>query len=179
MAEVPNDNQPSIFRQEAGAPETPASLSMDQYIDTIMYALTGPLVGFRGWEDLLKNHKNQITMYRLAHALDIFREEQATEYEAMLYIMTATLAQPINADWVAIYGHLFCQFYPEKGKDIWEDDFDHKLDQNCHEMLTNLRRWLFKTQMNHLEPRKAVEPAAKHKAQKKAPKIEAERPKMF
>ena len=126
----------------------PASKEPDQLVDQVMYALTGPLVGFPGWEDLLREHKDRITMYRLAHLPRIFKDKMATEFEAMLYISTASLVHLITDDWANIYGALFCKHFPQNAKEVWGEP--PEIDPNQREDLDKLRRWLFRTQIAHL-----------------------------
>ena len=88
-----------------------------EVVDQIMYLLTGPYVGFPGWEDMLRDHRDAITLERMKHHREIFRDQLCTEYEAMLYLSTASLAHPIAHDSAQIALWLFSRWQPQVAKE--------------------------------------------------------------
>jgi hypothetical protein len=117
----------------------------------MMYLLTGAFVAWPGWEDLMTRHKDDITLQRLAHGTEILRDQLCTEFEAMLYLSTASLAQPISHNWYEIYMWLFRRWNPEGAKSINLEE--RELYQTQVEDLNRLRRWIFRTQMDRLRQR--------------------------
>ena len=72
-----------------------------------------------------------------------------TEFEAMLYVSTASLAQPLTHNWVEIYMWLFRHWNSQQVDEIEIDG--HELDRGQVEHLNRLRRWIYPTQLNHLK----------------------------
>jgi hypothetical protein len=160
---------PPMFEQpeEEGAPRPSSGRSQRQeeqrFVDGMMYLLVGPLIGWPGWEDLMSRHKDDIMLQRLAHGSQILKEELCTEFEAMLYLSTASLAFPMSHDWAEIYMYLFRRWRPEQAE---------KLDRTQVEDLNRLRRWIFRTQMNHLKRRRAeYTPEAGKEAEEKPEQV--------
>ena len=122
----------------------------EELVNQMMYLLTGPYVGFPGWEDLLRNHKDRIIVERMKHHKEIFETQQCSEFEAMLYLSTASLAQPIGHDWAQIYLYLFNGVMPEVAKDLDVLPDRPELNENQKDDLLGLRRWIFKQQMAHM-----------------------------
>ena len=48
--------------------------------------------------------------------LRILFPNTAIDYEAMVYLHTASLALPFSEDWYNIYTYLFSKYYPEQAK---------------------------------------------------------------
>lgn len=138
----------------------------DKFVEQVMYCLTAPMVGWPGWEDLLRQHKAEISLRRLALVQQVYKEQMATEYEAMLYLSTASLAHPMPRDWAEVYQHLFYRWNREKAEELGLDN--PKLNPNQVEDLNRLRQWLFRRQVEHLRgklregpvPEPPKEPAA-------------------
>jgi len=68
--------------------------------------------------------------------------EMATDYEAMIYLSTASLSAPLSRSAQKIYFHLFKKFYPQKSDFI--PDYEAKLDIQTEPELVRLKRWLYK-----------------------------------
>lgn len=69
----------------------------------------------------------------------------STEYEAMLYLMTWSLAAPIGEQWTRIYSYLFKKFYPEQSKAIGAHKYETELrDLMDLPELERLKRWIYK-----------------------------------
>ena len=105
-----------------------------------------PIVVFRGFEDLVTEEmKTKITIKRLADPLS----DTATDYEAMIYLHTASLAVPFSKDWYNIYTYLFSKHYPEQAKRIGVHR--DKLTELEKKKLEDLKKRIYKQQMNKRE----------------------------
>ncbi len=147
----------------------------DAFVDQFMYLLTAPMVSMPGWEDTVSMHKDDITMQRLAHGREIFEQEMCTEYEAMLYVSSVSLDRPMRHEGIAIYAWLFRRWRPDAADDIgWED---RDLDPTEADLLNQLRRWIFRIQMNRLKSLQQG-PDQKEVEQEKQD-LEIHRPRLF
>ena len=146
----------------------------EQFVDQFMYPLTGPHLAYPGYEDTLPR-RDEITQQRLLHGKEIFEEEMATEFEAMLYLSTASLSAPMTHDWFAIYMWLFNRWKPEAAEDM--DIGVEVLDRNQVEELNRFRRWIYRTQMNHLKAQNQAANQEEVEAEKQ--QLEVRRPRMF
>ena len=72
-----------------------------------------------------------------------------TEYEAMLYISSATLVAPPSHDWHEIHMWLFKRWIHEKAKSIDIDMREPNINQQ--EDLARLWQWIFKRQRTRLK----------------------------
>ena len=181
----PPTERPALFdlEPESSPQETPAPASFkdakdaDEFVDQFMYLLTAPYMFYPPWDNVweLNHNKDTAKLERLVHAREIFEAKQCTEFEAMLYISTATLAHPPSHDWFQIYMWLFNRWNPElaKEQDLLPDR--PELNVNQQEDLTRLRSWIFRQQMNHM---KAKRKAAENGTPALAPEV-VKYPKMF
>ena len=143
-------------------------------VQDIMYGLVAPLISYPGWEDLLRDHKDRIILQRLAHGLEIAETKQATEFEAKLYLSTASLAVPMTHRWAEIFFHLFHKQFPDQPavKEIRNPE----LDQQQQQELAYLRNWIYRTQINHMKAKARGETPEIKKEQKQ---LEEEQAKLF
>jgi hypothetical protein len=132
-----------------------------------------PLGGASVWE--ANDNKTTAKLQCLVHHREIFATEQCTEFEAMLYISTSTLAHPPSHDWVQIYLWLFNRWNPEAAQQNDLKPDRPELNVNQREDLARLRRWIFRQQMEHL---KAKRKAAENGDPVPVPEL-VEQPKMF
>ena len=76
--------------------------------------------------------------------------DKATDYEALIYIQTASLANPLSSRWFHIFANLFKQFYPDKSDFLSEHDCH--IDKLCDEpALKDLKDWIFRKQREHFK----------------------------
>jgi len=116
-------------------------------IEQMDFALTAPLVVWRGCErDARDEWKAKAKMYRLAKLLRGEDDDMATDYEAIIYISTASLSVPLGHSWYRIYMHLFRQFYKEHADRMGIENVD--LYEYEVRMLNDLKRWIRKEQMD-------------------------------
>jgi hypothetical protein len=181
----PPTETPTLFALEPESPqqETPAPLSprdADQFVDQFMYLLTAPymffpLGGASVWE--ANDNKTTAKLQRLMHAREIFDTQHCTEFEAMLYISTVTLAHPLSHDWFTIYMWLFRRWATPEQAAAVGDDLPEKLNPNQSEDLARLRGWIFKTQMNHMKAK--MKGAKREEVEAEGEQLEAAQPKLF
>ncbi|MFQ6027691.1 MAG: hypothetical protein ACE5Q6_09385 [Dehalococcoidia bacterium] len=168
-----------MFELPAEEPERRPRRSQHQeeerFVSQFMYLLTGPYITWPGWEDLAVKRKDDILLYRLAHAREIFEQQLCTEFEAMLYVSTASMEHPMNHDWTEIYMWLFRRWNPEQADEIELNV--RELDNNQLEQLNRLRRWLFQRQMNHLKAKQRD--ANRKEVEEEQRRLEAQQPRMF
>jgi len=177
------ERPPRLLDLEPESPPagTPASSrdSSDQFVDMFMYALTAPFMYFPPWDTVwgANNNKTRALMYRLAHLKDIFEAQQCSEFEAMLYISTATHTTPLRHDWVQIYLWLFNRWNPELAQqnDLKPDRTE--LNINQQEDLARLRAWIFRTQVNHMKAK--MKGARREEVEKEQEEMKASQPKLF
>ena len=123
----------------------------EKFNTQMMYLLTAPTVGMPKWVDTLRMHKEEITIQRLARHKEIFEAQECTEFEAMLYISTASLQFPLDHDWTEVYMYLLCRWSPGKARAVDIEGPDKLKQHPQQEHLTRLRKLIYRTQMNHLQ----------------------------
>ena len=167
--------EPESPQQETPAPSSPTDA--DQFVDQFMYLLTAPYMFYPPWDDFwtYQDRKNDALMQRLAHGQEIWDTKECTEYEAMIYISSATLVHPPSHDWFQIYMWLFNRWNPELAKEQDLQPDRPELNVNQREDLARLRQWIFTRQMEHM---KAKRKAAGKEEPAPAPEV-VEQPKMF
>ena len=169
--------EPESQKQETPAPSSPKDPDqfVDQFVDQFMYLLTAPYMFYPPWGDIwtYQDRKNDALMHRLARGQEIWDTKECTEYEAMIYLSSASLAAPMSRDWGQVYFYLFTRAMPEQamaiGNEVTELDRSQQVD------LTRLRQWIFTRQMEHM---KAKRNAAGKEEPVPAPEV-VEQPKMF
>jgi hypothetical protein len=101
-----------------------------------------PIIVYTGWEDVVTDEmKNRIQIERLANPL----KETATDYEAMVYLHTASLATPLSREMTSIYSYLFSKYHTKQAKEIGV--YMDKITEIEERELTQLKDWIFKKQM--------------------------------
>ena len=149
------------------------------FVDNMMYLLTAPYIVSPGNEYTYEanNNKETALLFRMVKHKEIFENEECTEFEAMLYISTVTLEHPVSHDWYEIYMYLFRRWSPEKAAEIEIEGPDTLTKYPQQEDLSRLRKWIFKTQMNHLKRQSADFDQSEVDAE--AQELEDMNPKMF
>jgi len=125
-------------------PKTAAQKDFEKAIGEMVSPL--PIIAFQGQEDVITPEiKERIRTERMAQMTQAKGEkiDEATDYEAMIYLHTASLAQPMSPMWGRIYMHLFKKFYPEKSDFIPE--YEATLQDQDKVELHRLKQWLYKT----------------------------------
>ncbi len=95
------------------------SKTMEQGISDIVGCLTDPIIVFPGgWGDTLPEWlKNAITLERMMGNMKALKGEEpiSTDAEACAYLMTVSLTQPIDSDWIQIYLYVAGKTYKPMG----------------------------------------------------------------
>ena len=101
-----------------------------------------PIIAYTGWEDVVTDDmKNRIQIERLANPLT----ETATDYEAMVYLHTASLATPLSHEMENIYSFLFTKYHKEQAKGIGV--YVEQIDEQEQRELSRLKKWIYDKQM--------------------------------
>jgi len=147
-----------------------------EFVDQMMYLMMAPMILYPGWDESFKDRWTQVLLHRLGHHQEIFAEEMCTEYEAMLYVSSATLVAPPEHDWVQVYLWLFQRWKPEvaEANDLKPDRAE--LNAQQEEKLVGLRRWVFRQQMERLRQKAKGEQAP---ATAEITKVEVVQERMF
>jgi len=104
--------------------------------------LFAPIVVWRGYEDIVtEKMKLRIRLERL-----LTSDEAATDYEAMVYLHTASLAVPFSREWYDIYTFLFSKYYPDQAKRIGV--YKEKISEMEQHELSKLKKWIYEKQMS-------------------------------
>ena len=109
---------------------------------------TRPIIGHTAWADsITAEQKARIEVERMKQIAEAKGEKitEATDYEAMIYIMTASPSAPLDRTHQKIYFHLFKRFYPDKSDFIPDHEANIEGDLLAERDLIRLKRWLYKT----------------------------------
>lgn len=124
--------------------------------DTLVFALTAPVIGSPMWADIIT--KDQMANVKIERLKAVMKGEYdtATDYEALLYLSTASLDTPLSTCFFHIYCHLFKKHYPDKSDFLSEHDT--QLDKFVEPSeLKRLKDWIFRKQKQHLKERENME----------------------
>ena len=100
-----------------------------------------PIVVFTGCEDLVtENMRTRINIERLLAS----SKDAATDYEAMVYLHTASLAVPFSREWYDIYTFLFSKYFPEQAKTIGV--YTEQIAEVEQRELSRLKKWIYRQQ---------------------------------
>jgi hypothetical protein len=156
--------------------------TMEQGISDLVGCLTDPIIVFPGgWGDTIPEWlKTAITLERLEMNIRAIRGEEivGTDAEACTYLMTVSLAQPIDSDWTQIYLYIATKTCRRWGKAEMPSDIvvDSITDYQISE-LNRLKEWLYlkRTQVR-LEREKAER---RQKKEEEATRGKTEQPALF
>lgn len=119
----------------------------------MVFALMAPIITCPGEETFVTGEmKSKITVHRLA-AIMKDEDDQATDYEAMVYMGSASLEFPLDQDGFNVYAFLFRKFYPEQAKEIFSEHEGIKLDYTASDLLNGLKRFIYTTQKREMKAR--------------------------
>jgi len=100
-----------------------------------------PIVAYTGCEDIITEEmKRKIQIERLSEPFS----DTATDYEAMVYLHTASLALPLSQEWYNIYTFLFTKYHPEKAKEIGVHT--ERISELEQRELAQLKKWIYRQQ---------------------------------
>ena len=166
--------------EEQPAPRSRRSQAQEEqlFVDQMMYMLTAPQIFHPPWDTLVEMHKQDVTLHRLINNKEILEKEMCSELEAMLYLSSASLEAPMRRDWMEIYFWLFNRWDAEKAKAA--EIAMPNLDSTQIESMDRLRRWIFRTQMNHIKSKRpSITRRSAKEVEKAKQRLEIEQPSMF
>ena len=181
MAEKKKPKAPALFEvpedQAGWRPAAKGNKPERDTVETIMYCLTAPYMHMPPWEDIwmVNDNKTTATIQRFAHAREISETGMCTEFEAMLYISSATLENPPSYQWTQVYMYLFRHHFGAEKADEMELGAPAELDLTEQDLLAGLRRWIFNKQVARM---KAKQKGGAEVARAAAGEA-AERPRLF
>ncbi|GAG64663.1 unnamed protein product [marine sediment metagenome] len=110
------------------------------------------------WKDMItQDQKDKATIYRMVQIMSGRLTEGATDYEAMLWLMTASLAAPLDRNARKIYAYLFRKVFPDKVNDVFDSHEGVFLDKHFEEpLLRRLKMSIFKSQLDHLKAKRKM-----------------------
>ncbi|MDO8751347.1 MAG: hypothetical protein Q7K03_09435, partial [Dehalococcoidia bacterium] len=170
---IPENLGPPTTKPRSKSPEKEG----EEFAQLFVHILRAPMVVWPGYEEDFKDKWDKVLIQRLAHHQD-FVEGMCTEYEAMLYISTATLVAPPSHNWFNIYMWLFNRYMPEAAK---ANDLvgPAKLEGSEAEDLERLRRWIFKSQALHLKRKEQPEAEESKETRQLTKEVKFEQPRLI
>ncbi len=156
--------------------------SIEKGISDIVGALADPILVFPGgWGDSLPEWlKTSITLERLEINMRALKGEEltGTDAEACAYLMTVSLTQPIDSDWIQIYLYIAGKAYARWGKNKLPDDIrvDSLTDYQAGE-LKRFKSWLYQKRIQVRQDKERAEKREEKEAEIASRK--AEQPALF
>lgn len=119
---------------------------MENKTDQTYFALNAPIIAYPGgWSaEITQEQKDRVIVERLKNT-----ENTATDYEAMLYLMTASLTAPLDDDDAQVYLYLVKKTHPNSGIDFAPDT----LNGDQQRALTELKLKIRETQEKQMKER--------------------------
>ena len=127
---------------------------VDKFEKALIYGICAPIIADPRWQNIPKELKELAFIQRLGNSLKCVEEEKATEFDALIYLHTASLSVPFSERWFRIYVYLFRKYFPEHAKVIELPEV--KLTELEKEELDRLRSWIYKQQIKYLRERKLL-----------------------
>lgn len=110
-----------------------------------------PIIVFRGLEDsVTEEQRFKVEIHRLQQIKESNGKPiiEATDYETMLYVSTASYAAPLDRVWNRLYLHLFRKVYPDKFKEMFGEAEEYEADISedllAQRELKRLKQWIYK-----------------------------------
>jgi len=130
-----------------------------KFVNIMLYGITAPTVWPNDWSTTYPQEvRDKAKLYRMAELPKIMETEQATDFDAMLYVSCASLNAPPNREAYCIAMYCIKKYYDlkmiaEGTKDDlkWlEHDADLSHNEPARILLANLKRYIYKTQMSYV-----------------------------
>lgn len=120
-----------------------------EFIDTLMYGIQAPLIVTPNYVDsVTTQQRDQHRLYCIAQSIDCVKNQEATDYDAMLYYSYASLENAPSRDNAECYMYLFFKFHKDAKKLLGTEC--PKLDINQLESIKKLKQWIYKKQIEGL-----------------------------
>ena len=120
------------------------------FVDTLMYGIQAPLIVTPNYVDsVTPQQKNEHRLHCIAIASECVKNQEATDYDAMLYYSYASLENMPSRDDAECYMYLFFKFYKDAAKQL--DTKCPELDINQLESIKKLKQWIYKKQIEGMK----------------------------
>jgi hypothetical protein len=156
--------------------------TVEKGISDIVGCLTDPIIVFPGgWGNTLPDWlKTAITLERMIGNIKALKGEEmtGTDAEACAYLMTVSLAQPMDSDWTQIYLYVASQTYEHWGKgEMPADIVVESISDYQAQELNRLKAWLYERRIRaRIEKDRAKRKEEREEAEAQR---EAEQPALF
>jgi hypothetical protein len=137
LTQLTLDGAPAVSKKEQREAE-------ERMLD-VLHVFTRPIIVWPGYQDMAipPDIRSRITTERLRYAM--VDERSATEEEAMWYISTASLINPLGYHWTNIFMYLTRRFLKKEGRELPDflrnnivlDDFEER-------QLKEIRDWIYR-----------------------------------
>ena len=115
---------------------------MARELEKYIKRLFAPIIVFNGFEDIVTEKTATRVM---AERVKDLLSETATDYEAMIYLHTASLAAPLAKEWRNVYEYLFSKYHPDEARRMGV--YRNELSELERRKLEDLKKWIYKRQM--------------------------------
>ena len=121
----------------------------------LTYVFKAPIVTFPSMESLVHEQmKNQILMHRMLEAINCVNSQECTDYEAMIYLHTSSLAMPFDREWSRIYIWLFRKHHPKQAENLQLPKIE--LTPAEQKKLADLKKWIYTIQLENIKRNRGV-----------------------
>jgi len=121
----------------------------DLIFKSLAYGLLAPVVVDKRWNEISENLKILAKGHRMMQSMNCVTARLATEFDALVYLHTASLCVPFNTTWYNIYTYLFRKYFPMHAEVVGIDT-DSLNDYEKYQ-LDQLRAWIFKQQIKAIK----------------------------
>lgn len=123
-------------------------MKKEDWIEDVMWALTGPIIVWPGYEHAVPEWiMKEIPLARMTKLMKNEEPGQATDLEAVAYLMTASLIAPMPREWEGIYLWAGAKALRESGKKPPEDIAPKTLSEDEKRDYRIFKEWLFRKTM--------------------------------
>jgi len=121
-----------------------------EFIDTLMYGIQAPLIVTPNYIDsVTKEQSDQHRLHCIAQSIDCVKNQEATDYDAMLYYSYASLENMPSHEDADCYMNLFFKFHKD-AKNLLGTECP-KLDQSQQLSIKKLKQWIYKKQIEGMK----------------------------
>lgn len=144
-------------------PKKPSKRKEKQFADKFVYLLTSPCLYMPMWEP----HKEMLDkrrIYLLAEP-DCYDKKESTDYDALIYVQTASMNFPLDTEWYNIFMWLFMRYYGDITPPEWKEEHKKELDICEKQSLIRLKQWIFKKQIEDIKTKEKKNKKVEEKKQ--------------
>lgn len=126
----------------------PTQQEEKKFVEQMLYLLTSPVLYFPDWtppEQMIKDRM----VYLLADN-KCYEREECSDYDALIYVQTASMRFPFDTEWHNIFMWLFMKYYKDIAPSEWIEEHGRELNDYEKGLLKRLKVWIFKKQIEHI-----------------------------